>query len=144
MSQIDSLINQIQTEFSNNPSLERQIELELGMYIRNAYTDIIKQNIGYCAVLKVPEVSIASLLEKVKIDIRDVKSSFLKDWEIPNEKTYMWSDPYYHILSLFAIYGIKNNKDNMAKNAVTLILMKLWNGRKIKYIRYCERALLMI
>lgn len=138
-SQIGIIVNKIAAELKRNPKLEKTIELELNMHIRNAYAEIIKQNIGYCSVLKVPEIHVFGILDKFEtITLNEIKNAFIIDWKLPHQKTTMWTDPYYYILLLIILYALRVRNQNLAKTSLTILLMKLWNGRKIKYIRYCE------
>lgn len=135
--EIDSNLAQLDTNISNNPEYVRLIELELAKAVRSTYSAAIADATGYCMVLKIPEASIRDILRKVSIDDSNVSAAFVKVWDAPSH-AHMINNPYYHTLLFFLTYGIRHNNYAIQKDATTLLLVKLWNGRRIHFIPVCK------
>lgn len=134
---IDSLIGQLLQEFKIDLRLERKIQLELEKLVRLTYQDSILQKTGWCMRLKTPHVAVINFFDKCHLDSKIVKRTILDHFNIPGDP-YKWGNPYYHILLLLILYGIKYNNKSMSKNATILILVKLWNGRRTYHIPFCD------
>lgn len=93
---------------------------------------------GYCMTFKIPRTDVMKAFhEYPSINPVLIKSAVVKQWGVPpNAK--MWQDEYYHLLSFIIVYALRNHKDDLAKNALSLILFRLWNGRRIVGIPYCD------
>lgn len=135
---IDALISRMDDKFKQDPVAENKVTLALKSIVRKMYADAVSQTSGYCMTLKVLESDISSLGESLGFNIEnDIKDSFVRQWEVP-PSTYMASNPYYHTLILLMLYGIRHNKPDWSENASHLILAKIWNGRRTRYIQYCN------
>lgn len=134
---IESLLQHIETQLSNDSQLLKQIQLELSKISRQVYADAIAQTTGYCMTFKIFESAVFDLLKLVKLELDEVKQSFIEDWKVP-ANAYMVCNVYYHILLLFMILGLRKKNESIQRDSLTLILIKLWNGRRIRFIRYCN------
>lgn len=134
---INDLLKHIETKVAENPSLFQNLKIELTAITRSVYADAITQNVGYCMTFKIPETQVLNLLNIVDLDPDDVRETFIADWKVPRD-AYMVTNIYYHTLLLFLTYGLRKKDEAIQKNALTLILIKIWNGRRIRFIRYCN------
>jgi hypothetical protein len=50
----------------------------------------------------------------------------------------MYNDQYYHNLLLLIAHGMKGKNKQLVEAAQTLMMIKLWNGRSIGSIRFCD------
>lgn len=90
---------------------------------------------GYCSKFVIPDREINNLFGNY--DVEKMRLAFIRDWGLPpNEK--MISNPYYHKLSILVLYGARNNKQDIAEYAIKLILYRMWNGRLLKLIKWCN------
>lgn len=134
---IDLLIIQLSKEFKTDLRLERKVQLELEKLVSLTYQDSILQKNGWCMRLKTPHVAVINLFDKCHLNSDIIKRTILDHFNIPGNP-YKWGNPYYHILLLLILYGIKYNNKSLAKNATILILVKLWNGRRTYHIPFCD------
>ncbi len=128
------LKNKIETSKDN---IELKIQIELEKNLRKLYSDAIGQNTGYCMTFKIPEKDILNIAQLIDIDINKIQQSFTSGWKIP-QSAFMANNPYYHILCLLIIYGIRHRNESIAKSAHSLMMCKLWNGRRMTYIKWCN------
>jgi hypothetical protein len=136
---IDNMVFELEKSFKDNPKLELMIKLELGNLVRKIYSESISQQTGWCMTFKVPEVAILNLLPKINIDQQKLKMNFMSQWKIPtNKNIHMVANPYYHILILFTVYGLKHRNKQLIDSSMTLLLCKIWNGRKQRHIPHCN------
>ena len=134
---IEKLLQHIDTLIETDPTLLRKLTLDLSKITRQVYAHAIADTHGYCMRFKIFESQVFDLLTNVKLTTEQVKQAFIIDWEVP-PTAYMVCNVYYHILLLFVILGIRKKIDSMQKDALALVLIKLWNGRLIRFIRYCN------
>ena len=134
---INDLLEHIDNVVSQNPSVFQTLKMELTSITRSVYAEAITQNVGYCMTFKIPETQVLNLLDIVNLDKHDVKETFISDWNVPRD-AYMVTNVYYHTLLLFLAYGLRKKDESLQKNAVTLVLIRIWNGRRIRFIRYCN------
>jgi len=136
-SRIDVVLKDLQDHFRNTSDSDQKLKVELENIIRKVYVDSINQNKGYCISFKNVEADVLNLYDKYGLDQAKVSEAFAKDWEIP-KTAYMANNPYYHILLLIVLYALKKNNEKIAKDAMTIFMIKTWNGRKSKFIKYCD------
>lgn len=134
---IDELLSQFEAVLKTNPILEKQLQLELSKAVRTVYSDAISNQQGYCMTLKAPENMVLALPTKMGMDINHIRNAFIQDWQVP-ETAYMYANPYYHVLLFLVLYGIRKRHADIHKNALILLLCKIWNGRKMHFIRHCN------
>lgn len=141
MSEIVKLYDKVDLLISANPSIEKQLSLELSRLISAAYTSMMGSDEGYCYKFSLPATSVLKLFDLLQLNIQEVGAAFRKDWGLPIT-AIMWNDPYYHILLLIVYYGIRSNKLYLQKNAFLIVSFKIWNGRKAKFLRYCDKRVM--
>ena len=139
MSYIENLLQKIDTVIQNDSSLLTKVQLELGKIARHVYADAISQNSGYCMTFKIFESQVLDLPTKFGISSDEVKTAFVNDWGVAHIDAYMVKNVYYHVLLLLFTLGLRKHNEQLQKDALMLILVKLWNGRRIKFIRYCNQ-----
>jgi len=136
-SQIDVVLNDLRDHFKNTKDSEQKLRVELENIIRKVYVDSINQNKGYCITFKNVESDVLNLYNKLGLDQHKVSAAFVADWVIPST-AYMANNPYYHILLLIVLYAIHQKNRKLATDALTIYMIKTWNGRKTRYIQYCN------
>ena len=134
---IDLLVDELEASMKAHPGLERTFKMELERLVRKVYADAITQHKGWCVSFKVPEREIFALMEKTTITADRIKDIFVAQWEVP-ASAYMVGNPFYHFLSLLILYGVRHRNESISKNAMIIMLVKLWNGRRVKLIPYCN------
>jgi len=138
---IDILVENMRQLLKQHPDVERDLKLELDKLNRKIFELSLSQHQSWCITYKIPQTEVVNIAtDKLNISLDDLKKSFVTQWKIPNTATqlYMYGSPYYHTLLLIIIYGLRYNDEHIAKTALTLFCCKLWNGRRQKYIRYCN------
>lgn len=134
---IDQQVQLLISSFKKDPTLERRVQLTLERLVRRIYADAISQNTGYCMIFKIPESELLGLAATAGLSLDDVKTAYATSWNIPKD-VYMANNPYYHLCLLFTLYGIRTRNESFQKTSMTLMLVRLWNGRLIHFIPYCN------
>ena len=134
--------------FVKNNNYGKKIEIGLEKIVEGVRSKVVdtSSDLGYCMKLIISDKDVTNLLQFTPghNDIlsykKELRLSFLVDWEIPLEgRNVMYGNDYYHLLLLFVLYGIKNNNDNIAKLALQLIMYRLWNGRlNVGFPKMCD------
>lgn len=93
---------------------------------------------GYCLKFFTGESLVLDLLNNSPINVKDLSNVFIKIWGIPSSDAKMYGSSFYHVLLFFILYGIRNNNEKIAKDALNLLLFRIWNGRLHTYITYCD------
>jgi hypothetical protein len=120
--------------------IERRIYTEMTKIISSAYSQNIASDESFCFKFSLPLIPVNNFYKILKIDPKEVNKVIHADWG--KRLTKMHTDPYYQILLLFIYYGITNKKEMFAKSALTILLMKIWNGRKSKFFKYCDKRVM--
>lgn len=142
MSKIVELFNTLQQQFHADPRLERQVYQEISKFVSTAFSQSMASDEGYCFKFNLPMTGVNKLYSLIDIEQKDVFNAFLKDWGRGAMTNRMHNHPYYQILLVIAYYGIKENKEHLYKNAMLLCLMKIWNGRKVRYLKFCDKRIM--
>ena len=143
MSKIVELYQQMQQIFHADHSLELKVNQQLSAFVNKAFNQSMLSDEGYCFKFSPPYSQVLALYKMVGFDQKqEVFPAFRKDWGSGAMSNQMHSDPYYQILLLFAYYGILEKKDYFYKNAMMCIFMKIWNGRKVRYIKFCDKKIM--
>ena len=136
-SKIDVVLNDLRNHFKTTSDSEQKLKVELENIIRKVYVDSINQNKGYCISFKNVETDVLNLYTQLDLDQPKVSAAFATDWVIPST-AYMANNPYYHVLLLIILHCIHTRNIKIANDAMTVFLLKTWNGRKTKFIPYCN------
>ena len=139
MSAIKEVYNDLESNISTVQK-ENAIYTIFTKIISNAYTQLMQTDEGYCFKFTLPITAINKLYQDIGIDPIRVLNAYKKDWG--SVLTSMHKDSYYQILLLILYYAIQNNKQPLAENALTIILMKIWNGRKHRMLKYCDKRVM--
>ncbi len=143
MSKIVELYQQIQQLFHADHKLELQVNQQLSTFVNKAMNQSMMSDEGYCFKFSPPYSQVLGLYKVIGMDHKtEVLPAYKKDWGAGAMTNQMHSDPYYQILLLFAYYGIVEKKDYFYKNAMMCIFMKIWNGRKVRYIKFCDKKVM--
>lgn len=141
MSKVAEIYNQLEATLSSDRNLENRLFTELSRIVSAAYQQAMNSDEGYCFKFTLPITVVLKLYQLVKLDPSAVGQAFQADWKYPSHAT-MYNDPYYHILCLLIYYGLKKKNNLIAEHAFFILLMKLWNGRKAKYIKFCDKRVM--
>lgn len=136
---IDNVLNTLVGQIKAGPIGDRKLQIELEKIMRKVYSAAINDNDGYCMTFKTPESDVLSVMKNsgIDLDVKTVQSAFKDIWRFP-ENSHMWNNPYYHLLSLFILYGQRYRNESIQRSALTLMLCKIWNGRRIRFMTYCN------
>jgi len=136
-SQIDVVLKDLTNHFKTNRNAKQKLKVDLENIVRKVYVDSINQNKGYCISFKNVESDVLALYDSLGLDQPKVLDAYVKDWELPTN-VYMARNPYYHILLTITTFALHQRYDKIATDAMTILLIKMWNGRKSKFIQYCN------
>lgn len=142
MSDIAKLYKTLQQQFHADPRIERQVYQEISKFVSAAFTQSMQSDEGYCFKFNLPMTGVDKLHKIIDIEQKEIFAAYRKDWGQAAMTNQMHSSPYYQILLLITYYGLKENKEHLYKNAMMLCLMKVWNGRKVRYIKYCDKKIM--
>ena len=93
---------------------------------------------SFCFTFKIKSKIVPDTLKILGISQKEINDAFAEMWGPGAMKNHMHSDIYYQLF-LFCLYiGIESKQQKIIKNALFIILMKLWNGRKSKFIPHCD------
>jgi hypothetical protein len=140
VSGILDISKKIETNLLMDRSLEQKVFVELSKMVSSAYQHAMHQTeLSYCFKFNLPFSAVTKRLYKLlDISNEEVFAAFKKDWGTNAMKNHMHKDPYYQMLLLLIYYGIKNKKPQITENALFILLMKMWNGRRERYIKFCD------
>ena len=137
MQHIRDLYNHISLVLSD-PQKFTEVKNTLTSALSSIYTKAMTSDKGYCSVFAIPQDLYKRLAKLLEIDINEMEKAFRADWQYPHSEVRMYSDPYYQILFLLFIYGVNHPNTHFAEDSLTLILMRIWNGRKAEFLKYCN------
>jgi hypothetical protein len=120
--------------------IETRIYTEMTKIISAAYSQNIASNESFCFKFTLPLIPVNNFYKTLHLDPAKVNKAVHADWG--RTLTMMHKDPYYQILLLFIYYGVTNKKEMFAKSALMILLMKVWNGRKSKFFKYCDKRIM--
>lgn len=135
MSAIKEVYKDVENSLKSTKT-ENHVFTTLTKIISNAYMQVMSSEDGYCFKFTLPISTINRLYTDLNIDQQKVSDAFMKDWG--PKLTSMHQDSYYQMLLLLIYYGIQNDRKYLADNALMVILMKIWNGRKHTFFKFCN------
>lgn len=120
---------------------ETKIYIELTKIISNAYTSNMASDESFCFKFSLPISVVNNFYQTLNLDPLEVGLVFKRDWG--NVLTTMHKDSYYQILLLLMYYGIDQRKELFSKNALMVMLLKIWNGRRAHFFpQYCDKRIM--
>lgn len=125
----------------NDKKLENTVYTELAKMVSGAYTSNMASDESFCFKFSVPLIAVNNLYKILNINPTELGIVYKSDWG--QTLTAMHKDPYYQILLLLLYHGIITNKELFAKNALMVILIKIWNGRRSHFFtKYCDKRIM--
>jgi len=123
-----------------NRTLEQKVFVELTKMISSAYQHAMQQTeLNYCFKFNLPYSGVTKKLYNIiGITPQETFEAYKKDWGDAAMTNAMHKDSYYHILLSLIYYGLKHKKHQITENALFILLMKIWNGRREKYMPFCD------
>ena len=140
MSAIEKLFDSKILPQLKNKKMEMKIYTEMTKIISAAYSHNVSSDESFCFKFNLPIVAVNNFYKILDLNPIEVGKAFKKDWG--QVLTVMHKDSYYQILLLFIYYGITEKKEMFAKNALMILLLKIWNGRKSKFFKYCDKRIM--
>lgn len=138
--QIDGLYQQLVNNIKDDPSILRELKRKVGKIISNAHYAMMNSDQGFCFKFPLPlKVVKIEILKIIQIPEEDIFRAFKADWGADAMRNRMHSDIYYQCLLLLALYGIRQNDEHLKFNSIFIIAMKIWNGRRTRFIKYCDK-----
>lgn len=133
----------MEDEAEKNPKFEKQLKTKLQNIVLTTYTSSIHrpEGFGYGSKFKIPNKEVLQLITDLGYTKEQLSIAFKSQWIYPNT-AMMYDDPYYHIIVLICLYGARHNNEDLAKNALTIGLFKIWNGRLSSAIRWCNQSIM--
>jgi len=123
-----------------NKKIETYIYTEMTKMISAAYSNNTSSDESFCFKFNLPITLVNNFYKKLSINPSDLGNAIKSDWG--STLTAMHNDPYYQILLLFIYYGVTEKKEMFAQNALMILLLKIWNGRKSKFFKYCDKRIM--
>ena len=142
MSKLYQLYQKIDMHLAADPSSERQLHIELARIVSTGTTQSMGSDEGFCFKFNLPIIATSKLSSIIGTDVNEIYDAFAADWGSAAMTHNMYKDPYYQSLLIITLYGILKNKPQFSENALLIILFKLWNGRKTKYLKYCDKRIM--
>jgi len=93
---------------------------------------------SFCFKFNIKSKNTSDILKILGITQSQISDAFTEMWGKNTMRNHMHSDIYYQIFLLCLYVGIKSKQSKITENALFGILEKLWNGRKSKFIPYCD------
>lgn len=127
---IDKVYNDI-ARFIKDNNMEKHFATTLRNLVREIHLKSLSEtNKGYCMKFQIPEKPGAVILNDVTVVTSDqLEHAMMKDWELEHKDAPMYRSQYYHNMLILMLYGVRNDNEDIYKNAFLLILFRLWNGR---------------
>jgi len=136
---LEELYKKFVENVKKNPPLINAVKKRLTRHIHDIFSKFVQEQGGYCTKFKIPTSDIEKLNTKYfNISDKEISDAFTLAWKLPHNQHKMYSNKYYHNLLLLFIYGVRNNDEDLAKNALSLMLFRMWNGRLSGAIQYCD------
>jgi len=134
----DDLYNTIQTNINTDSSLLQQLETKLLIINSDASIQAMNSDASFCFIFSIKPKNHTDILKILNVSSHDVYDAFADMWGKAVMTNHMHSDIYYQTF-LFCLYiGIQSKRQKLIDNAMFSILIKLWNGRKSKFIPFCK------
>ncbi len=137
---IDNVVADIENYIKTvDPNFLKTVEINYKKYIYNVHSDAVRQySKGYCMRLMVPERDVLTTFNIIpEATGTRINEAFIQQWVVPRT-AHMHTSLYYHILCLTYIIATKHKLDELAKNSLALLLFRIWNGRIIGVIKFCD------
>jgi hypothetical protein len=119
---------------------EMLVYTELSKMVTNAYTSNMASDESFCFKFNIPLAGVNNLYKILNLNPIEVGLIYKADWG--NILTAMHKDPYYQILLLLVYHGVIQKKDAFARNALMVLMLKIWNGRKSHFFKFCDKRVM--
>lgn len=116
--------------FKNNPAEYEKVKNILKQIITKLSQDSLN-NVTFCDLFATPNKISDIILKILNISANQLAEGFYAIHFFKGNA--MHSNPYYHVLLLLYYIGLKKDDQIFRLYCLTLIYIKLYNGRKIKY-----------
>lgn len=139
-SKLEDMYRKFSAYIKKNPDIKHKLIDTIRTTVGKIYTDVMKSEEGYCYRFKLPEKDVSELYKLANIDEKELAEAFKEAWGAATMSNRMFNNPYYLILLFLLYWALKDEEHDkeLAKNIATLILIRVWNGRRMKYIKYCD------
>ncbi len=121
--------------FETNP----QLLLKLRQALSQSIQKVVQQTINhetFCDLFQIPNKLPRELLNLYGLTERELQAELYK---VGFEINRMYLDPYYQSMVTAYLVGLNFDDKNIRRIALLLIDIRLWNGRRIKYIpAFCD------
>lgn len=138
-SQVRQLYERLSQELNNDPRKQRKLTTQITSTVSGISSKAMSSDESYCFRFNLPmnfQRKVFEIIDSINQD--DLYNAFYADWGRKAMQNRMHSDPYYQILLLLFYYSVKENIKVLKENTLMLILFKLWNGRKTKFLKWCD------
>lgn len=136
---LSEIYRKIEEKLNSDHNLLNNLSSYLSFNVQKIFSDSISKDISYCMIFMMNSDKIAKEISKMlSIDLNELSHAFKIAWNLPSHDLKMYGNPFYHIMLLLYTYSIRNGRDDIGRNAMKLLLMKLWNGRLKRAIQYCK------
>ncbi len=141
MPSLKELYNEVSVKLHSDGALNRRVESQLIKIVSDAFLQMMsnKSDEGYCFSFFIRIKMFKDLMNTLDLTPEKLKAVFLQEWGAGAMTNHMHSDPYYQFYLFMLYYYIKEKNEKLMNNCMINILIKLWNGRKKKYIRHCNK-----
>jgi len=119
---------------------ETLVYTELAKMVSNSYTNNMASDESFCFKFNLPLSGVNNFYKMLNVNPVELNLIYKADWG--QTLTAMHKDPYYQILLLLLYHGIIQKKDALAKNALMVLFLKIWNGRKSHFFKFCDKRVM--
>ena len=128
---VPEVIEFITNKFVNDSELYGQLTSLLKMVVSKLYTDSLSHN-NFCANIATPNGLTPKLIQMFGVSDRQIQDAMRSIGFY--QAHAMYNDLYYQTLIIVYYIGLRKNDDVLRLYALVLINIKIFNGRKYKYM----------
>ena len=142
MPSLQELYNTLNIKLHSDGALNRQVESQLIKTGSDLFLQMMSSDEGYCFSFFINITLTKELMRLVDITPEELTAVYLHEWGKAPLTNHMHSDPYYQFYLFMIYYYTMQKNEKLVNNCMVNILIKLWNGRKKKYIPYCNKDIM--
>jgi len=134
-SKLPQKLQTVVQRFEHDPQLLMQLKQALGFSVQKVMQHTLNHE-TFCDLFQIPNKLPSVLLKLYGLTEREMQAELYK---VGFELNRMYLDPYYQTLVLAYLIGLNFDDKNIRRAALLLIDIRLWNGRRIKFIpSFCD------
>ena len=139
MPSLQELYNEVSMKLHSDGALNRRVESQLIKIVSDAFLQMMSSDEGYCFSFFIRIKMFKDMMKLTGLTPEKLTAMYTHEWGKAPLTNHMHSDTYYQFYLFMLYYYTKEKNEKLINNCMINILLKLWNGRKKKYIPYCDK-----